>query len=124
MTPHTRYKLIALYHSVSPGKLPWKDVLELIEYLGKVEPQRKQDELAFIVGSQREVFQKPHTHAELAVATAAHLRRFLKAAGHESPLPEAYGACRMIVTIGIDEILTGRIRMMRNRSNGGSDAYI
>jgi hypothetical protein len=106
MTDHDRRKLIALHQIVSHGKLPstllWTDVISLIEHLGKVEPQGRLDEFAFVVGTQREVFQKPHTHGVLAVSVVARLRKFLKAAGREAPRPQTQAACRMIVTINHD----------------------
>lgn len=107
MTDHTRRKLIALHHTVSHGKLPstllWTDVISLIEHLGTVEQQGRPDEFVFVVGTQRELFQKPHTHGVLAVSVVARLRKFLKAAGREAPRPETQAACRMIVTINRSE---------------------
>jgi hypothetical protein len=100
MTDRDPRKLIALHQTILHGKLTstllWTDVISLIEHLGKVEPQGRQDEFAFVVGTQREVFQKPHTHGVLAVSVVARLRKFLKAAGREAPRPQTQAACRMI----------------------------
>lgn len=87
MTEHLHHKLAVLHQSILHGKLPrnlhWTDALELIGHLGQVVPHGG-DEFAFVVGTQRESFKRPHT-SELGVEEASRLRRFLKLAAAESP---------------------------------------
>jgi hypothetical protein len=86
MSEHLHHKLSALHQSLLHGKLPrtlhWGDALELIGHLGQVEP-RGEDEFAFIVGTQREVFKRPRT-PEFGTDEVSRLRRFLKNAGAET----------------------------------------
>lgn len=78
-----RHDLEILHRSLLDGKLPrnvrWNDALELIEHLGKAEPHGE-GEFAFVVGTQRAFFKRPHDH-ELGVEEASRLRTFLKEAG-------------------------------------------
>jgi hypothetical protein len=87
VTEHLHHKLAVLHQSILHGKLPrnlhWTDALELIGHLGQVVPHGG-DEFAFVVGTQRESFKRPHT-SELGVEEASRLRRFLKLAAAESP---------------------------------------
>jgi hypothetical protein len=100
VSEHLHHKLAALHQSLLHGKLPrslhWSDTLELIEHLGQVQPHGA-DEFAFVVGTQREIFKRPHT-PELAVEEVSRLRKFLKEAGSESP-GKAVQPCRMVVVI-------------------------
>jgi len=64
---------------------------------GRVE-SRGGEEFAFVVGSQRESFKKPHT-PEFGTEEVSRLRRFLKKAGSESPSGEFAQPCRMVVVI-------------------------
>jgi hypothetical protein len=77
--------------------LHWGDALELIGHLGQVEP-RGEDEFAFIVGTQREVFKRPRT-PEFGTEEVSRLRRFLKNAGAETSTSKPAQPCRMVVVI-------------------------
>src|SRR5271170_1746346 len=93
--------MAVLHQSLLHGKLPrnlhWSDAVELIGRLGHVEAQGD-EEFAFVVGSQRELFKRPHT-SEIGVAEVSRLRKFLKEAGSESAPIEYAQPCRMIVVI-------------------------
>jgi hypothetical protein len=101
MSSHLNHKLAALHQSLLHGKLPrslhWSDAIALIEHLGQVQPHAG-DEFAFVVGTQREVFKRPHT-PELGVEEVSRLRKFLKDAGSESPPGKFIQPSRMIVVI-------------------------
>jgi len=101
---HLRHDEKMLHESLIEGKLPrnlsWADTVELIGKLGTVEPHAH-DEVVFVVGGQRELFKKPHTH-DLGTDEVARLRKFLRAAG--SVKPGAAGGApaqptRMVVVI-------------------------
>lgn len=85
---HLQHKLETLHHSLLHGKLPrnlhWDEALELIAHLGRVEPTHG-GEFAFVVGTQREFFKRPHT-SEFGLEEASRLRRFLKEAAAEPPV--------------------------------------
>jgi len=91
MNTHVRHDVQILLQSLLDGKLPrnlpWSDVVELIGQIGEVQPHGG-DEFAFVVGTQRAFFKRPHTH-DLEVEEVARLRRFLHEAGLEKPKPEA-----------------------------------
>jgi len=101
VTERLHHKLAVLHESLLHGKLPrslrWSDVFELVGHLGQVQPHGG-DEFAFVVGTQREVFKRPHT-PELGVEEVSRLRKFLKAAGSESPPSKFIQPCRMVVVI-------------------------
>jgi hypothetical protein len=101
MSEHLHHKLSALHQSLLHGKLPrtlhWGDALELIGHLGHVEP-RGEDEFAFIVGTQREVFKRPRT-PEFGTEEVSRLRKFLKNAGAETSTIKPAQPCRMVVVI-------------------------
>ncbi len=101
MSEHLHQKFAAIHQSLLHGKLPrslhWSDVIELIGHLGQVQATGG-DEFAFVVGTQREVFKKPHT-PELDVEEVSRLRKFLKEAGTESPPGKSAQASRMVVVI-------------------------
>jgi hypothetical protein len=82
MSEHLHHKLAVLRQNLLQGKLPrsvrWDEALELIEHLGRVEPHGG-EEFAFVVGSQRELFKRPHGQ-DLGIDEVSRLRRFLKAA--------------------------------------------
>jgi hypothetical protein len=86
MSEHLHHKLAVLRQNLLQGKLPrsvrWDEAFELIEHLGHVEPHGG-EEFAFVVGSQRELFKRPHGQ-DLGIDEVSRLRRFLKAAGAES----------------------------------------
>ena len=95
------HKFAKLHQSLLHGKLPrsmhWSDIIELIGHLGQVQSHGG-DEFAFVVGTRREVFKRPHT-PELGVEEVSRLRKFLKEAGSESPSNKITQPRRMIVVI-------------------------
>jgi hypothetical protein len=99
MMTHLRHNEKMLYESLIEGKLPrnlsWADTVDLIGKLGSVEPHGH-DEFAFVVGGQRELFKKPHTH-DLGTDEVARLRKFLRGAGSDVESPAQ--AKRMVVVI-------------------------
>jgi hypothetical protein len=101
VSEHLHHKFAVLHQSLLHGKLPrslhWSDVFELIGHLGQVQPHGG-EEFAFVVGTQREVFKRPHT-PELGVEEVSRLRKFLKEAGSESPESKFTQPCRMVVVI-------------------------
>lgn len=101
MTEHLHHKLSVLHQSLLHGKLPrslhWSDAVDLIGHLGQVEAQGG-DEFAFVVGTQRELFKRPHT-PECGVEEVSRLRKFLKEAASETPRPPFQQPCRMVVVI-------------------------
>jgi hypothetical protein len=106
MSRHHHTKLAALHETLLHGRLPrnlhWSLALELIASVGRAEATSG-DEFAFVVGTQREFFRRPHG-SELGVEEVSRLRRFLKAASEESaPIdavpPGAVPPGRMVVVI-------------------------
>ncbi len=101
MSEYLHHKLALIHQSLLHGKLPrnlnWSDALELIRHLGEVQPHGG-DEFAFVIGTKREFFKRPHTH-ELGVEEVSRLRRFLKEAGSEPASSEYVQPCRMVVVI-------------------------
>jgi hypothetical protein len=93
--------MAVLHQSLLRGKLPrglhWNDAVELIGHLGQVEAQGG-EEFAFVVGTKRELFKRPH-EPEFGIAEVSRLRRFLKGAGSESPKIEPTQPYRMVVVI-------------------------
>lgn len=93
--------MAVLHQSLLRGKLPrglhWADAVELIGHLGQVEAQGG-EEFAFVVGTKRELFKRPH-EPEFGIAEVSRLRRFLKGAGSESPPIEQAQPCKMVVVI-------------------------
>jgi hypothetical protein len=89
VTEHLHHKLAVLHESLLHGKLPrnlhWTDALDLIEHLGEVQ-QTVGGEFAFVVGTQRETFKRPHT-SEFGLEEVSRLRRFLKGAAAAAPAP-------------------------------------
>jgi hypothetical protein len=98
---HLHHKFAALHQSLLHGKLPrslhWSDIVELIGHLGEVQAHGG-DEFIFVVGTQREVFRRPHT-PEIGVEEASRLRKFLKEAGSELPSNKVVQPRRAIVVI-------------------------
>lgn len=86
MTEYLYHKLSVLHqsllHGVLPRSLHWGDAFELIRHLGQVEP-RGDDEFAFVVGNQRELFKRSYK-AEFGVEEVTRLREFLKNARLET----------------------------------------
>jgi hypothetical protein len=80
MSQHLHRKLELIHQSLLHGKLPrnldWNDVLELVGKLGQVQPHGG-DEFAFVVGTKREFFKRPHTH-ELGLEEVSRLRTLFK----------------------------------------------
>lgn len=101
MSEHLNHKLSTLHESLLHGKLPrtvhWSDALDLIGHLGHVEA-RGEDEAAFIVGKQREIFKRPRT-PEFGTEEVSRLRKFLKNAVVDSPESQPAQPCRMVVVI-------------------------
>jgi len=86
-----------LLHGKLPRNLHWSDAVELIGHLGEVMEIGGED-FAFAVGSQREMFKRPHT-PELGLEEVSRLRRFLKDAGSK-PAPSEYAQRgRMVVVV-------------------------
>ena len=83
MSEHHRERLAALHQTLLHGKLPrnlhWSEALELVAFVGQVEPISG-TEYAFVVGTQREFFKRSHG-SELGVEEVSRLRRLLKTAG-------------------------------------------
>lgn len=71
--------------------------MDLIAHLGRVQAHGGH-EFAFVVGTQREVFKRPHT-PEIGVEDVSRLRKLLKLAGSESPPDQSIHPRRMIVII-------------------------
>ena len=101
MSKHIRHDLDVLHRSLLDGKLPrnlsWNEAVELIQHLGTAEPHGG-DEFAFVVGTQRAFFKKPHNH-ELGVEEVSRLRKFLKEAGPNRDTRKATQPHRIIVVI-------------------------
>jgi len=107
MKHHLKHKFESLHQNLLHGKLPrslhWSEVVELIEILGQVEATSG-GEFAFVVGTQRAFFKRPHT-SELAIDEVSRLRHFLKEAAASAPGetpavgPEPAQPGRMIVVI-------------------------
>jgi len=87
----------ALLHGKLPRNLHWTDALELVEHLGEVQPTVG-GEFAFIIGTQREFFKRPHA-SEFGVEEVSRLRRFFKGAASELPLIALAQPGRMVVVI-------------------------
>jgi hypothetical protein len=100
MSEHLHHKLAVLRQNLLQGKLPrdvrWDDALELIEHLGRVEAHGG-EEFAFVVGTQRELFKRPHGQ-DLGIDEVSRLRKFLKAAGAE-PVAAEQAQTRTVVVI-------------------------
>ncbi len=101
MSEHLHHKLGVLHQSLLHGKLPrslhWTDAVDLIGHLGQVQAQGG-DEFAFVVGTRRELFKRPHT-PEFGIEEVSRLRKFLKEVGSESPSSTTHQPCRMVVVI-------------------------
>jgi hypothetical protein len=101
MSEHLHHKLAVLRQNLLQGKLPrsvrWDEAFELIEHLGRVEPHGG-EEFAFVVGSQRELFKRPHGQ-DLGIDEVSRLRRFLKAAGAEPGAAEHAADATTVVVI-------------------------
>ncbi len=100
MTVHLQHNEKTLLANLLAGKLPrnlaWDEAVELIRRLGQVQPH-DHNEVEFVVGSQRAIFKRPHTHS-MEVDEVSRLRRFLHEAGIEAPWkPELDG--RMVVVV-------------------------
>jgi hypothetical protein len=101
MSGHHHEKLAALHETLLHGRLPrnlhWSEALELVASIGQVEATSG-TEFAFIVGTQREFFKRPHG-SELGVEEVSRLRRLLKAATLQQVQPESVPSGRMVVVI-------------------------
>jgi hypothetical protein len=101
MKNHLHHREEMLLNGLLAGKLPrnlvWSEVVELIGKLGEVQPHGG-DEVAFVVGSQRAFFKRPHTH-ELETGEVARLRTFLNEAGLTAPPQPPRQTGRIVVVI-------------------------
>jgi hypothetical protein len=101
MKTHLAHKDEMILNSLLAGKLPhnlsWTDVVALIGKLGEVQP-RGGDEVAFVVGSQRAFFKRPHTH-EFEASEVSRLRKFLHDAGLNATREKPQQARRIVVVI-------------------------
>ena len=101
MDIHLGHKHEVLLENLLSGRLPhnlsWSEVVELIGKLGEVQSHGG-DEVAFVVGSQRAFFKRPHTHS-LEEEEVSRLRRFLHQAGVTPAPGDPPGPGRMIVVI-------------------------
>jgi len=101
MSEHLHHKLAVLHENLLRGKLPrsmrWTDAVELVEHLGKVQPQGG-DEFAFTIGAERELFRRPRG-PDLGIDEVSRLRKFLKTATGESAESQAVQSRRAIVVI-------------------------
>jgi len=100
MTDHLQHKQEMLLASLLAGKLPrnlsWNEVVELMGKLGEVQPH-EDNEVEFVIGSQRAFFKRPHTHS-LETDEVSRLRRFLHEAG-PSVIPKKSAPARRIVVV-------------------------
>jgi tryptophan 2,3-dioxygenase len=96
-----RHDLQVLLESLLGGKLPrnlsWSDVFELIGQIGEVQSHGG-DEFAFVVGTQRAFFKRPHTH-DLDVEEVSRLRRFLHEAGLQASAVQPHASGQVVVVI-------------------------
>jgi hypothetical protein len=104
MSAHLRHDHELLLNSLREGKLPrnlsWDEVVDLIGQIGEVLPHGN-NEFTFIVGAQRQLFKRPHTH-DLDVEEVSRLRRFLRsdAKDHDaSDTTPSTAAGRVVVVI-------------------------
>jgi hypothetical protein len=101
MKTHLRHDHEELLQSVLAGKLPrnlsWTDVIELIAQVGEVQ-KHAGDEFAFVVGSQRAFFKRPHSH-DMQVEDVSRLRKLLHDAGLNAAKHEPRQPGRMVVVI-------------------------
>ncbi|MEQ1472629.1 MAG: hypothetical protein ABLQ96_02345 [Candidatus Acidiferrum sp.] len=101
MKTHLRHNHEALLQSVLAGKLPrnlsWGDVLELIAKVGEVQ-KHGGDEFAFVVGSQRAFFRRPHSD-DMQVEDVSRLRKLLHDAGLNAVKHEPHQPGRIVVAI-------------------------
>ncbi len=105
MSEHLHHKLALAHQSLIHGKLPrnldWSDALELVSHFGQVQPHGG-DEFAFVVGTRREFFKRPHSHS-LGVDDVSRLRKLLQEAGPETAPETALDGLvqplRMVVVI-------------------------
>jgi hypothetical protein len=82
------HKQKVLLRNLREGELPhnltWRDLVDLIDELGTVEPHGG-DEAAFVVGSQRLLLRRPRTHS-FEADEVARVRKFLREAEAEVPV--------------------------------------
>lgn len=101
MDKHLHHKEESLLESLLAGELPrnlaWDAVVELMGQVGKVEPHGG-NEVAFVLGSQRAFFKRPHTHS-LETEEVSRLRRFLHEAGLRPAVKKPVRPGRMVVVI-------------------------
>lgn len=122
MSEHLHHKLAVLRQNLLQGKLPrgvrWDEALELIGHLGRVEAHGG-EEFAFVVGTQRELFKRPHGQ-DLGIDEVSRLRRFLKAAGAE---PAAAGPADT-TTVVVIQHHSAHVYRDANAGGGQQDVQI
>ena len=89
--------LTSLLAGKHPRNLSWNEVVELMGKLGDVQT-REDNEVEFVVGSQRALFKRPHAHS-LEVDEVSRLRRFLHDSGIGSTSIKSVPVGRMVVVI-------------------------
>jgi hypothetical protein len=101
MSTHLPLHLATLHENLLHGKLPrnlsWKETIELIDHLGKVE-HIHDEEFDFLIGGESIVFKHSAEH-DLSVDEVSRLRAFLKRAESASPIEHLTQPSRMVVVI-------------------------
>jgi len=99
MSLHRKQRV--LLHNLLEGELPhnlaWRDLVDLMEKLGRVEPHGG-DAVAFVVGSERALFKRTSAHS-VDTEEVARVRRFLHQARVEVPRAEGPHPGRVVVVI-------------------------
>lgn len=99
MSLHRKQRV--LLHNLLEGELPhnlaWRDLVDLIEKLGRVEPHGG-EEVAFVVGSQRALFKRTSAHS-VDPEEVSRVRRFLHEARVEVPREAGNHPGRVVVII-------------------------
>jgi hypothetical protein len=101
MSMHLPQHLDTLHHNLLHGKLPrnlsWKETIELIDHLGKVE-HIHDEEFSFLIGDQSILFRHSSAH-DLSVDEVSRLRAFLKSAETAAPIEHPSQPSRIVVVI-------------------------
>jgi hypothetical protein len=119
MSEHLHHKLALTHQSLLHGKLPrslnWSDALELVSHFGQVQPHGA-DEFAFVVGTRREFFKRPHSHS-LGVEEVSRLRKLLQQAAPETaPETAPDGLVQRLRMVVVIDHHVARIYQDRNGS--------
>jgi len=101
MGGHLQHNQELLLANLVDGKLPrnagWSEVVELVRKLGEVR-EHDNNELEFVVGAERALFKRPHTHS-LEVDEVSRLREFLRKAGVRDTVKGPAPSGRLVVVI-------------------------